>query len=318
MSALPLLLHSPICLSRPQVLPERALVEQERLGTNMRTKWIVRALLSALLLIPSIASAIGGLTREAGAVNESVTESVFTSSGTLDLPSSVTTIYVSGCGGGGGGAGGHTADPGGGGGGGGSAVCVSEMPVMVTPGAALTVTIGNGGSGGAAGANGSPGSDTTIAGTAIGTVVLSGTLFNPTFGTAANGGNGGRNHMLTSSAAGGSGAGASGLTGANRPMGGASLWSIGGSAGGGATGPGAGGSSVPNGNLTSASGISGGAASGTKGGGGAGGSSPFGLGGAGGSNAVGSAATGYGAGGGGGAPTFAGGAGSPGFARIRY
>src|SRR5574343_250762 len=108
------------------------------------------------------ASTMGTLTREAGPVRPDAAEAVFTCSGTLDLPSSVTTIYVSGCGGGGGGAGGHTADPGGGGGGGSSAVCVSEMPVSVIAPAALTITIGSGGAGGAAGANGLQGGNTTI------------------------------------------------------------------------------------------------------------------------------------------------------------
>ena len=172
------------------------------------SKWGLLVILCLLLPLPVFAQ-VGGAGSGGGSALNSVGEALFTSSGTWTVPSGVSTIVLTGCGGGGGGAGGHTADPGGGGGGGSSAVCVSTMPVMVTPGATLTITIGGGGNGGAAGANGSPGLDTTIAGTTLGTIIFPGTLFNATFGTAANGGSGGRNHMLTSSAVGGTGAGAS-------------------------------------------------------------------------------------------------------------
>ncbi len=72
---------------------------------------------------------------------------VFTSSGTFNVPTNVTIVWLTGTGaGGGGGVGGYS--PTEMGGGGGSGQCCFDLPVPVTAGAAITVTIGAGGIGG--------------------------------------------------------------------------------------------------------------------------------------------------------------------------
>jgi hypothetical protein len=90
---------------------------------------------------------------------------LFTSSGTFNVPSGVTKVYLTMVAGGGGGAGGaQTPSKGGGGGGGGASLL--KYPLTVTPGAALTVTIGAGGAGGTpaniAGVNGTVGGNTSF------------------------------------------------------------------------------------------------------------------------------------------------------------
>jgi len=73
----------------------------------------------------------------------------FTTNGSFTVPSGVTTVYVSATAGGGGGAGagGTGASPGtgGGGAGGGAGQYVYRMPIAVTPGQVIPVTIGAGG-----------------------------------------------------------------------------------------------------------------------------------------------------------------------------
>ena len=254
-------------------------------------------------------------------------QETFLVNGTFTVPANITTIYLTGCAGGGGGAGGHSADPGGGGGGGEGGESISMMPVTVTPGSILTITIGAGGVGGIAGAAGNIGANTTIAGLPIGTYTILGgrpIAGAASAGTVTNGGAGGVNGIGGGGGATGTGTGAASNLITSRNSGGDLTYVTGGGAGGGATGPGAGGPSQyitgygPLNPPVSNTAVAGGAASGTKGGGGAGGSSLFGVGGAGGSNSVGSPGTGFGSGGGGGAATFAGGNGMPGMLVIRY
>ncbi len=88
------------------------------------------------------------------------TNTLFTSSGTFDVPVGITTIYVTASGAGGGGS--HTTYTCGGGGGG--AGCM-KAPVTVTAGQTLTITIGAGGDAG--GNNGAAGGDTTVTGTNV-------------------------------------------------------------------------------------------------------------------------------------------------------
>lgn len=82
----------------------------------------------------------------------------FTTNGSFTVPAGVTTVYVSGCGGGGGGAGaggtGASLGTAGGGAGGGAGQFAYRIPIAVTPGQVISVTIGAGGThsnGGAAG-----------------------------------------------------------------------------------------------------------------------------------------------------------------------
>lgn len=100
----------------------------------------------------------------------------FVSSGTFTVPAGVTTLYVSGCaagGGGGAGAGNNNGQSslvgGGGGGGGGAGQSVIRQAFAVTPGAAITVTIGAAGAAGTggvvgAGGAGGMGGNTTLTG----------------------------------------------------------------------------------------------------------------------------------------------------------
>lgn len=82
----------------------------------------------------------------------------FTTSGTWDVPTGITSVLLYGCGGGGGGGSnsalGVNYGPGGGGGG---AACVWQFVDGLTPGDTITITIGAGGAGGAASALGNPG-----------------------------------------------------------------------------------------------------------------------------------------------------------------
>lgn len=108
---------------------------------------------------------------------------------TFTVPTGVTRLFISGAGGGGGGGGGssYNTSSAGGGGGGGAFCC--RLPVVVTPGEVITLTVGTGGSGGApgssgvAGGNGGNGTPTSF-GNRI-------TLGNGTAGGGASGNNGG-------------------------------------------------------------------------------------------------------------------------------
>ena len=128
----------------------------------------------------------------------------FTSSGTFVVPAGVTRTKVRLIGGGGGGGGNTTQGGGGGGGGGGYA----ELVVPVTPGQAISVTVGAGGAGGsnasgtAAGNNGQTGGTSSF-GTAV----------------AASGGNGGGGSLVGGQ--GNSGSGGIGLGGTVNMAGGA-------------------------------------------------------------------------------------------------
>ncbi|MBP2657929.1 MAG: hypothetical protein H6Q69_961 [Firmicutes bacterium] len=82
-------------------------------------------------------------------------KSMFTSSGTFTVPSSVSTVYVSMSGGGGGG---------GSSSGGGGAAAVLKQGVSVTAGSFITVTVGSGGTAATTGGTSSFGSDITCAG----------------------------------------------------------------------------------------------------------------------------------------------------------
>ncbi len=110
---------------------------------------------------------------------------IFTSSGTFTVPSGITTVYLSGTGAGGtGGAGSNFANcggygyccGGGGGGGGGAGSAYYKIPVTVTPGSQITVTIGTSGitstfgslynfTAGTTGALGNPGNGYSSSGT---------------------------------------------------------------------------------------------------------------------------------------------------------
>lgn len=80
---------------------------------------------------------------------------LFTASGTFNVPTGVSTVYVSMCGGGGG-SGGYR------GAGGGGAASVFHQSQAVTPGAAITVTIGAAGTGGVGSGNGTAGGNSSF------------------------------------------------------------------------------------------------------------------------------------------------------------
>lgn len=77
---------------------------------------------------------------------------VFHQSGNFTVPAGVKTVYVTMAGGGGGGGGASQVGLHGGGGGGPGAVCY-RVPVAVTPGTTVHVSVGTGGTGGAPGGN---------------------------------------------------------------------------------------------------------------------------------------------------------------------
>ena len=99
--------------------------------------------------VTALDTKIDNLSNKIGTQNNQV----FTSSGTFNVPSGVTKIYVTACAGGGGGAGGGkyasstniTAYSGAGGNGG---EFVYRYPITVTPGSSISITVGSGGSGG--------------------------------------------------------------------------------------------------------------------------------------------------------------------------
>lgn len=98
--------------------------------------------------------------------NMTLTSETFTSIGanTFNVPSNVSFVWLTLTGGGGGGAAGNGSDNTGGGGGGGGHY-VHNLPLQVTPGEAISVTIGDGGAGGASdGDNGSDGNASSFGG----------------------------------------------------------------------------------------------------------------------------------------------------------
>lgn len=120
----------------------------------------------------------------------------FTSSGSWQVPSDVTSIDVIVVGGGGGGKGGHNYDYGGsyyGGGGGNNGITTTQNSISVTPGQTLTITIGSAGSGGAGGTstcgNGLAGGQSSITGTGV-SVTASGGVLQSSDYTSSTGGPG--------------------------------------------------------------------------------------------------------------------------------
>lgn len=229
---------------------------------------------------------------------------VFTSSGTLTIPTGVTGGWITGVGGGGGG-GSRTGALGGGGGGAGEK-CVMQ-PIEVVSGAAYTVTIGAKGTGGTAGADGGNGGDTIFAAAQTWTF---------------KGGKGGKG---ASSSDGGAGGGLAGATAGSTAGAIESIAFWGGASGG------TGGTSTANAGLGGGAdggmntGTTGGASVSSQAGGGGGGSTIWGLGGNGGDGgSAGASATAshYGAGGGGAGgltgSSNAGGDGAPGYLLFMY
>ena len=257
-------------------------------------------------------------------------QKLFTSSETFVVPADVQAIWVDGCGGGGGGGGGDPT-PGGGGGGGCAGFPCQQLPLAVTPGETLTLTIGAGGAGGAVGQDGALGGETTLA---LASDPLA--VYLPAGGIGLkgenpNGGSGGGAYSasywgsIVATAVGGAAGGAAGgyvfapksMTGWSgfAPMTGGSAGGALSNAGGVAYGAKIGVPQVWNGSALVGANPTTGNASG--GGGGHGGATPFGYPGKGGSNgAAGAHAVGYGCGGGGGSGNSAGGNGSPGMIRI--
>lgn len=253
-----------------------------------------------------------------------------TASTTWTVPPDVGCIWIDACGGGSGGGGGDST-PGGGGGGGCAGFPCQQLPLAVTPGETLTLTIGAGGAGGAVGQDGGSGGGTTLATASDPLAVYLPSGSNGLKGANPNGGGGGGAYHASYwgtavvNAAGGAAAGAeSSALFAPKPFTG---WigfapMTGGSAGGALSNTGGiahgaktGVPQVWDGSALVAAGPTTGNASG--GGGGHGGATPFGYAGKGGSNgAAGSNATGYGCGGGGGSGNTAGGNGAPGMIRI--
>lgn len=107
----------------------------------------------------------------------------FVADGTFTVPAGKTTVYLTGCaaGGGGGGGAGRSASGSGGGGGGGAGAIAFKIPVSVTPGQVIPVTIGQAGAGGRGGSEPDDGA-------------LGGTGGNTSFGSLLTlvGGTGGR------------------------------------------------------------------------------------------------------------------------------
>jgi prepilin-type N-terminal cleavage/methylation domain-containing protein len=149
---------------------------------------------------------------------------VFNSPGTYTwvVPAGVNKIYVTGVAGGGGGGGGYGAGGGGGygaGGGGGSGQACLNLPLTVSPGETLTITVGSGGSGGSGyyGTNGGNGGDTIISGSVSGLLLRLLGGGGGYGGASAGGGGGGYGGGY---AAGGKGGDGSGGTGGNGGAGG--------------------------------------------------------------------------------------------------
>lgn len=148
----------------------------------------------------------------------SVTNQLFTSSGTFTAPSGVTKVYVTMVGGGGGGGGGRDQGTGAGGGGGGGESIIM-MSYTVTPSSSYTVTIGTGGTGGSGGSNGAPSGDGTDGNQTSFDGTITATGGSKGLGTDGGGGTGGSgaaaNSLNGSSSTGGDRGSFAGGTGAN-------------------------------------------------------------------------------------------------------
>lgn len=207
----------------------------------------------------------------------------FTSSGTVQIPSGITRVFVSLCGGGGGGGGADNS--GGGGGGGGGSECIMRHRMNVTAGNTYTYTVGAGGSGGSAGSVGVVGGNSTFIGDTTGsnyTLTALGGNFGATQSTGAGGAVRAGNTTMT-------GVNNSGATGGTAAL--SYIYA------GGAGGTSSGGGSA---------------------GGGSGGSSFVGRGGAGGDSGSAGSVGGAAAGGGGGGRNAAGAAGGNGFVLVEW
>lgn len=236
----------------------------------------------------------------------------FTASGTFNVPTGVTCVWVRMIGGGGGG--GTTIIAANGGGGGGSGEDVDLLAIPCTSAGTITVTIGAKGTGGAAGQAsaqaGTDGGDTSVAANSI-TYYARGGKFGPGNNTPGAGG-GTRGGTST--------AGNNGVLGTQESP----CYFGGGSGGGGGTAVGVNGGAGA-GNAGFPTGSAGGANTGSQAGGGGGSNSPWGVGGAGGAGLVigaSAAATSYGSGGGGGGgkvtTTTGGGDGCAGYVLIQW
>ncbi len=189
------------------------------------------------------------------------TTQTFTSNGTFNVPLGVTTVQVEAWGGGGAGGGvngSNTQTRAGGGGGGGA--YVKNTSVAVTPGAAITVTVGNGGNGNTAADGGNGGASTFLGVTANGgnggKVGQSGTQFGAGGASITGTFNGGAGAAAASNNSGGGGGGA-GSSG-NGGNGSGTTGGAGGAGGGGAAPNGL----TSNGNGTDASNLSAGGSGG--------------------------------------------------------
>lgn len=235
---------------------------------------------------------------------------------TFTVPFNKTLVWVSGVGGGGGGGGGHAT--GGGGGGGGGSCGINNLPVPVTPGSTLTITVGAKGTAGAIGADGVRGFSSLITGALI-PVIATGYGTQGLQGAATNGGNGGRTScwadMISNSGGTGGAAAGAATPQYGNGIGFNGAYILGSGAGSGAgTGSGGGGGGRCAFSDTNTAG-------GANIGGGAGGCSMFGAGGTGGATTTAGnppAAGQYGAGGGGGGQNAAGAAGTDGAVLIMY
>ncbi|WP_336747905.1 hypothetical protein [Pantoea vagans] len=122
----------------------------------------------------------------------------YTSTGSFTVPLGVTTVYLSGCAGGGGGGGGSsrnsTSSAATGGGGGGAGQSAVRVPVTVTPGQVIAVSVGAGGTSGTASTASSAGAGGT------GGITSFGSLLSLAAGVGGNGGT-----YSTSTSAGGVG-----------------------------------------------------------------------------------------------------------------
>jgi hypothetical protein len=123
----------------------------------------------------------------------------FLTSGTLTVPTGITTMYATGCGAGGAG-GGCTGMTSAGGGGGGGGASIDGQPFSVISGHLLAITVGTGATGGS-GAGGTGGSTLIVDSTTATTIFT------------LNGGQGGAAGTTGSATTGGVGGGAGGLTG---------------------------------------------------------------------------------------------------------
>jgi len=247
----------------------------------------------------------GGVTKKTTITSGSggtLQSAVFTASGTWNVPAAVSGAWATGVGGGGGGRG-TAAAAAASGGGGGAGEEGTQIPLPVTPGGTVSVTIGAAGPGGVGGVNGTDGG-TTI----VGPYQFIGGK--GSVGVTAGGSGGGAGGAVTVS-----GVGVLGTAEHTSYFGGSS---------GGATSVGA--SAGQNGGGSGGHLIGGvGGVGNTKAGGGGGAATVYGVGGAGGAgeaNGINASATSYGAGGGGAGSNAAtprdGGNGAPGYAVIFF